>query len=497
MTLLKGERQQSQGGFDYCSATIRPAHLKRDNFLTEEALISQAEPISVMAWLEGAEYPKPYLDLAWRYLLSNHTHDANAGCASDDVTLDVQYRYRQSRELSESLVQEGLKELLCRIDTRQAKPDDIHLALFNPLPMERDEVIPITLALPERLGAKSVVIADSQGNPMDYQWRKAGPDGLFVDNKWNVPQPFLSTRMQILLHARSIPAMGYETFRVIPKADPDRCSGSLMPSANTLENEFLRVEVAGNGTLAVVDKERKAEYWGLGYLQDQGEAGNAWRHAAPKQDRVINSLGAPARVSVIENGPLAATLKIDLSIRVPSEGIGELDRSASEVGLPVTHWIRLAKGSRRVEVTTEFDNRAKDHWLRLMFPTGLETGVSNADSHFDVVTSIALPDAMDGRKRRSGPTPSGLLWTSGMARRAWRFSPKGCMSSKCSTTRSGRWRSRSCVRYASNSRSRRIASRNWRTRVRSVRDRSASAGRFILTRECGTRAIASGRLSNS
>ena len=69
-------------------------YLKQNNFLTEAALVGQAEPLAVMSWLDGNAYPERYLDLAWRYLMANHTHDANAGCALDDVCSDVEYRYR-------------------------------------------------------------------------------------------------------------------------------------------------------------------------------------------------------------------------------------------------------------------------------------------------------------------------------------------------------------------------------------------------------------------
>ncbi len=402
MTVLKGERRSNlkEGFWTYLlPGTISArTYLKRINFLTEAALVGQAEPLAVMGWLDGVPYPTRYLDLAWRYLMANHTHDAHAGCAPDAVCADVEYRYRQSRQLAEGVVQESLKELVCRVDTRDLGNKDILLAVFNPLPFARDEVVPVTLDVPEEMHAQSVQLVDSKGRRVDCQVQSVASEGLFVDNPWNVPQVFLSDRFRLLVDAKHLPAMGYETFRVVPKAAADRHSGSLMPGANTLENEFLRVKVAGNGTLALLDKEREIEYRGLGYLQDQGEAGNAWRHQAPLEDVVLNSLGAHASTTVVEDGPLAATLRVDLALRVPREAVGEKARSADEVELPVTHELRLARGARRVEVTTAFDNRAKDHWLRLMFPTGLKTGVSFADSHYDVVERPVPPPDCEGWK---------------------------------------------------------------------------------------------------
>lgn len=410
MTVLKGERRGNlkEGFWTYLlPGTISArTNLKRLNFLTEALLVDQAEPFSVMNWLDGAAYPVRYLDLAWRYLMANHTHDANAGCAPDSVTSDVEYRYRQSMEISEGLIQESLKHLVTRIDVKKHQDTDLFLAVFNPLPFERDAVIAVTLDLPEEVRTQSVKIINSAGQEVDYQLRSMTPEGLFVDNKWNVPQTYLSTRMRILLDAGNLPAMGHETFQVIPQTSPNRRTGSLIPAVNMLENDDLRVEVNSNGTLNLLDKESGGLYLGLGYLLDQGEVGNAWRHQAPLSDQVINSLGGSARVSIVEDGPLAATLRVDLEMEVPREAVGESRRSDDRVVIPVVHSIRLTRNSRFVEVTTEFENRAKDHWLRLMFPSGIQTDVSHADSHFDVVErGITLPDCDDWKEPVVGTYP--------------------------------------------------------------------------------------------
>jgi hypothetical protein len=117
-------------------------------------------------------------------------------------------------------VQEGLKELVCRIDTRQSKPDEIILRSSIHFPWTRERGHSHTLDLPNAWGPSRWVITDFSGQSDGLPVAKTGPDGLFVDNKWNVPQTFLSTRMQILVHAKSIPAMGYETFRVIRNRSP-------------------------------------------------------------------------------------------------------------------------------------------------------------------------------------------------------------------------------------------------------------------------------------
>jgi mannosylglycerate hydrolase len=100
MTLLKGERRnQSQGRFLDLSASchhLGRTYLKRDNFPDRNGadLSGRTNLGYGLARRSGVSGSLPRSGVAG-YLLSNHTHDANAGCASDDGTLDVQYRSRQ------------------------------------------------------------------------------------------------------------------------------------------------------------------------------------------------------------------------------------------------------------------------------------------------------------------------------------------------------------------------------------------------------------------
>jgi alpha-mannosidase len=65
--------------------------------------------------------------------------------------------------------------------------------------------------------------------------------------------------------------------------------------------------------------------------------------------------------------------------------------------VPITTRVSLTPGVRRVEFETTVDNRAKDHRLRVHFPTPIITDRSWAGSHFDVVERpIALPTSTAG-----------------------------------------------------------------------------------------------------
>jgi mannosylglycerate hydrolase len=209
-----------------------------------------------------------------------------------------------------------------------------------------------------------------------------------------VPTILDSNRIQFYAHLKKLPALGYRAYRIRPEAHEPRCPRTLLTGPNAMENEFLRVKVSGNGTAGVICKKTGRKYEKLNYLTDQGECGNAWKHAAPRADRKLSSLGVSARVQVVESGPLVAAIRADYEFHVPADHADGTCRSEQLVELPVSVEYRLEAGSCELGVTLTVDNRARDHWLRANFPTGLRTDVTWADSHFDVLSRpIPIPDS--------------------------------------------------------------------------------------------------------
>jgi alpha-mannosidase len=172
-----------------------------------------------------------------------------------------------------------------------------------------------------------------------------------------------------------------------------------------MENEHVSVVVEPNGTVSIFDKSTKKAYEDLNYLTDQGECGNAWKHAAPQSDGKLNTLGVHARIGIVESGPLVSTIAAEYDFTVPVES-DTLARSPHTVDLPVRAEYRLEKGSPALKVTVCVRNDARDHWLRANFPTGIDTDVTWADSHFDVLSRpIAVPDSIGWVEQAFGTHP--------------------------------------------------------------------------------------------
>ncbi|MGH2541674.1 MAG: glycoside hydrolase family 38 C-terminal domain-containing protein, partial [Ardenticatenaceae bacterium] len=153
-----------------------------------------------------------------------------------------------------------------------------------------------------------------------------------------------------------------------------------------LENEFLRAEIQSNGSIILLDKESGELYRGLAYFEDGGDAGDGYSYSYPAFDQLLNTLGAAPRISRLAAGPAVQRYRIAYDLVLPI-GLTE-DRRARRselVTCPLDVVVSLGSGARRLELEITFDNRARDHRLRAIFPTDIRSAFSHSEAQFDVV----------------------------------------------------------------------------------------------------------------
>lgn len=402
LTVLKGERRVPKPMpvtmHLYSDVLSSRTRMKRLNTQAELLLQRRAEPFAVLAADLGAEYPASLIDLAWKTLLKCHAHDSISGSGVDDIEEDMIYRLRQVVNISNGLLKRALGAIQLRIDNGAFSPDTVLLTVFNPSPQPRTEVVSAAVDLPYT-GPKGefALIEATTGERVPVQGVDRKLFWAVVNHPGDATAMMKSQRFQIHFEARDIPALGYATFRIDRSGMFDH--GSLITAANTLENEHLRVKIQSDGTLSLFHKETGVTYDDLNYFLDNGEAGHAWMHHNPARDRVIDSRGFPVTIALEEDGPLLARYRIDYYMTIPThleenggdswqrlDGIGNAaGRSEQTQTLLITSIVTLRRGARSVAVTVRFDNRARDHRLRVLYPTRLAGTTCHAESAFDVV----------------------------------------------------------------------------------------------------------------
>lgn len=411
---------------------------KQQNERAQTMLERWAEPWSALMWTEGERYPRSFLWKAWEWLLKNHPHDSIGGCSADPIHAQMEARFAWATEIGEEITAERFAMLANHIDLSGLEEDEVPLILFNGLPWDWDGVITTNIDLwryylrhwainqqrvPPTEGelAKETDAASLFGWRAHYEWSYNPPTlpdptfrgldlrplcetasgrgeqsaGIPVQiesiGKATVTRPLISgpSTLRNVVRVRAsfraqLPAYGYQVYAVRPQAKPNPVSHPKSP-ANTLENDYLCAEIMPNGSLTLTDKSTGATYSGLAYFEDGGDCGDGYNYSFPAEDRVYNSLGLNARISRLANGPVLQRYRIDYDYALPVS-LSETRRRRKEelVTCPLSVIVSLAEKSRRLDLEVTFDNRARDHRLRMLFPTDIQSDMSYSDTPFDV-----------------------------------------------------------------------------------------------------------------
>ncbi|UCC62663.1 MAG: hypothetical protein JSV36_18210, partial [Anaerolineae bacterium] len=408
---------------------------KMQNERAQTLLERWAEPWSALIWTQGEAYPAALLWKAWEWLLKNHAHDSIGGCSVDAVHAQMETRFAWATEIAELLTAERFHLLASQLDLSALTEDEVALVLFNGLAWDWDGVVTVVLDLPVNF-LNRWAVAHAPQPPEEitadtdyveiYRWRphlewgggqpilpdpsfrglhlRSLADGVEVPLQIEslartvVSRPLAGglalsevVQAQISFHAR-VPAYGYATYGARPDPRPNKSEAAAHPH-NVLENEHLRTEIALNGTLTLTDKATGQVYEGLGYLEDGGDCGDGYNYSYPAQDRVYNTLGLAPRIMRLAEGPAIQRCRIDYDWPLPV-GLDDARRRRREetVNCPLSVVVSLAQGSRRLDLAITFDNRARDHRLRVLFPSDVPVEASYSEAQFDVVQHAIRPE---------------------------------------------------------------------------------------------------------
>lgn len=163
---------------------------------------------------------------------------------------------------------------------------------------------------------------------------------------------------------------------------PERAAGTAVrsPEDGVLENGRLRVEVATDGTFAVVHLASGARWERQNVLVDEGDRGDeyTYSYAGP----TLDGAASPGRRSTAVRGD-RGTVTVDTVARLPA-GLraDRFARTPDTVDCAVHIEVSLDASSDRVDVTLEIDDQARDHRLRAEFATRTRTLTHHAGAAF-------------------------------------------------------------------------------------------------------------------
>ena len=356
--------------------------IKKQNDECQTIMEKWFNPMLVFAKFDNIYLDKAFADKAYKLLISNHAHDSICGCSPDRVNEDMEYRYNQVKDIFQ-VVKEDYRE---HFRVTGYKEDDAHhiMTLFNPLPFGINKAVTVDIDFPqdypvyfEPFGYENInkfKIYDCDGNEIPY---------VVTNIKRNSRRRYMGdwgavADVHTITFDAKIPPCGRSEYSVVPSDTPAvRYMQRLDAGDDWMENEYIKVNILGNGSVEIYDKKTGKTYSQLGNLTDDIEIGDGWFHASAVNDRKVTTKGGSCTIEKIEHGPSRCVFSVTRYLEVPKEmtvdNFGKR-RSNETVNLKFVTKIGLSKQNRYVDVELDFDNIAKDHRLRFNMPTGIKGG---------------------------------------------------------------------------------------------------------------------------
>ncbi len=330
------------------------AETKRRIRRAEENILN-AEKFASLASLYGRLYPRDSMEENWKNLLFDHFHDIMPGSGIAVNYLDAKRNLENVDRASNDITLGSLREIAAHVNI---EGDGAPVMLFNSLSWPRTEVTEVEAQLPAP--ARQIEVVDSTGKPAETQLLSIDAD---------------THRAKFLLRS-STPSLGYQTYFVRATTTVPAVQSPLKASADTLENEFIRVRIDSrtgcmtslfdkrSGTEALAPAEtdtggpRNSTCGNL--LQtfvDKPKQWDAWNIDADFEKQHWD-LDKPDEVQLVEGGPLRAVIRVKNHFQNST----------------FVRDITLYAGVPRVDVKMQVEWHEKHILLKVAFPVRAHSG---------------------------------------------------------------------------------------------------------------------------
>ncbi|MDF0479375.1 alpha-mannosidase [Vagococcus sp. PNs007] len=419
LSTVEGEltSQETDGWYTLANTSSSRIYLKQKNTEVQRQLENISEPLATMAAEITGVYPHDELRYAWKLLLQNHPHDSICGCSVDEVHAEMMTRFAKSLEVGRFVASEALESLTHAIDTTNFPEGSKPFVVFNTSGNKKSDVFeteiewsraPFSEGHPRRQYYKlqeetvpEFTIINENGEEVAAE--VVSTEVLFG---YDLPKdgfriPFMARYVKVRVMMTEMAEMSWQGLALVEKAATNKTTSLISDNGQTLENDFLKVVVKTDGRLTITDKKTGITHDNFLTIENMGDIANEYIFKSPEGDQPIYAHDFPAEVSVVTDSPLQAKIALKQTMMIPVSADEEVlneemysvtdftqrkaGRSTELAPLELTTIIRLDQNSSQLKFETSFNNQMKNHRLRVLFPTGIETDHHFAESIYEVV----------------------------------------------------------------------------------------------------------------
>ena len=397
---IKGELRDSRHVPVLKDALSARISLKQKSHLIERALIKVIEPLMATAYLLGVPIDFDLLHYTWKLFLRTLPHDDICGCSIDQVHREMSVTQDQVLQLIQVMRCQLMNKLTERFKAAESK--GYKLVVFSPFPRKTKTIIEKELYLGlDEVHEDLTVVDNEQRLPTEID--DLGVEGCIIRNSESfrlfntaeeeyirdflvseIPGQHNIKRRRIKVRFEAeLPPMSIKIFEL--RHEKKNNNDKKIIEGNTVETPFLRVSINKDGTLNVEDKRTGRIYKNLCYLEDGEDIGDEYNYSPSKTPEVITTLGRDAKIKVVE-GIFGFLVNVEHTLELPECFDFERGKRADKkVSCPVKIFYFIHKNSPRIDIKMNFENKAKDHRLRVCFELPISSKTHIADDYFGPV----------------------------------------------------------------------------------------------------------------
>lgn len=408
--------QETDGWFTLANTASARVYLKQWNTRVSRQLENITEPLATMAYEVTGAYPHDQLTYAWKILMQNHPHDSICGCSVDEVHREMMPRFEKANEVGKFLAAEAVAQLTGAIDTTEFPADSRPFVIFNTAGTKKSGTATVDIELKRipfaklyptegyhalnKEESKEYYVIDAKGQPVEAVISQEEIRFGYDLPKDRFRIPYMEKFVTVKVAVEQMPAFSWQTLTLVEGAAPKPATSLVNEDGRVLENEQIKVTVTANGTVNLLDKATNQEMKELLVFEDVGDIANEYIFKQPEGDRALLSTDFDHTLEVVENTAVTGCVRLTHFMEIPVSGDEQLlweqqkvvdfrfrkaQRAKERIKFTVTTEIRIDAHSKRVAFATTVNNQAKDHRLRVLFPTGLEVEHHEADSIYETV----------------------------------------------------------------------------------------------------------------
>jgi alpha-mannosidase len=365
--------------FEYHRGIMTTQSETKKRIRQNEELLLNAEKFCSIAMLYGLEYPHDRLERAWKRVLFDEFHDIMPGSGIAVNYLDAQRELEEASLIAQNALGDAQRLITAHINTGGS---GVPVVVFNPLNWARTDPVETTVQFSGPVSDVEVRAANGKSLISAVVSRDASDHALTVR--------FL---------ADSVPGLGYEVVHVVPLSKPTVPASTLKASADSLENEFVRVKVdPKTGCItSLFDKRSGRETLAAGAcgnllqaFRDKPQDWDAWNIDADFEKQKWDITDA-SEVRLIENTPVRAVIRVKKAFQNST----------------FTQDITLYPGVPRVDINMQVDWHEKHILVKAAFPVTVESDFATYQIPYG---TIRRPTTRNTPAERAKFEVSALQW---------------------------------------------------------------------------------------